>query len=83
MKRPFHEMSDREKQQVAEELMMQPTAFGILVIAAAMVLVVFLWSPIPDMIASASNATAAQERTASLGDRPANSQLSSAPLASN
>jgi hypothetical protein len=82
MKRPFHEMSDREKRQVAEALMMQPEAFGIFIIAAALILVVFLWSPIPDMIASASNATAAQ-RTASIGDLPETREPSSAPSASN
>ena len=29
MKPPFHEMSEREKRQVADELMMQPRAFGV------------------------------------------------------
>jgi hypothetical protein len=64
MKRPFHELSDRERRQVAEELMMQPSAFGVFVIVAALVLFVFLWSPIPDLIASAGNATVAQQKVA-------------------
>jgi hypothetical protein len=57
-------MSEQEKRQVADELMMQPSAFGILFIAAALLVIVFLWSPIPDVIAFASNATAAQQRVA-------------------
>jgi len=75
-------MSDQEKRQVAEELMMPPGAFGIFLIAAALVLVVFLWSPIPNMIASASHTTAAQQRTASISDRSVASEPS-APSASN
>ena len=36
MKPPFHEMSERQKREVADELMMQPSAFGVLFIAASL-----------------------------------------------
>ena len=48
---PFHEMSEQQKREVADELMMQPSAFGILVIAAALLLVAFVWSPFVDLLA--------------------------------
>jgi hypothetical protein len=53
MKRALHQMSDEEKREVADELMMQPSFFGVLFIAAALMVIVLLWSPIPEMIASA------------------------------
>jgi hypothetical protein len=46
-------MTDEEKRKVADELMMQPSSFGVLFIAAALMVIAFLWSPIPEMIASA------------------------------
>jgi len=49
-------MSDQEKREVADELMMQPSFFGVLFIAAALMLIVLLWSPIPGIIASAGTA---------------------------
>jgi hypothetical protein len=53
MKRALHQMSDEEKREVADELMMQPSFFGILFVAAALMVIVLVWSPIPEMIASA------------------------------
>jgi hypothetical protein len=50
MKPPFHEMSERQKREVADELMMQPSAFGVLFIAASLLLVVFLCSPFADLL---------------------------------
>jgi hypothetical protein len=52
--KPFHQSSDQEKREVADELMMQPSSFGVLFIAAALLLIVLLWSPIPELIASAA-----------------------------
>jgi hypothetical protein len=56
-------MSDQEKREIADELMMQPSSFGVLFIAAALMVIVFLWSPIPDLVASA--ATVAQQTVVS------------------
>ena len=50
MKPPFHEMSERQKREVADELMMQPSAFGVLFIAASLLLVVFLCSSFADLL---------------------------------
>jgi hypothetical protein len=54
MKRSFQQMSDQEKREVADELMMQPSFFGVLFIAAALMVIVLLWSPVPEMIASSA-----------------------------
>jgi hypothetical protein len=51
---PFHEMSEQQKREVADELMMQPSAFGILVIAAALLIVAFVWSPFVDLLREAA-----------------------------
>ena len=56
-------MSEKEKREVADELMMQPSFFGILFLAAVLMVVVLLWSPIPEMIASAG--TVAQQTVVS------------------
>jgi len=63
MKRALHQMSEEEKREVADELMMHPSFFGVLFIAAALMVIVFLWSPIPEMIASAG--TVAQQTVVS------------------
>jgi hypothetical protein len=63
MKRALHQMSDEEKREVADELMMPPSFFGVLFIAAALMVIVLLWSPIPEMIASTG--TVAQQTVVS------------------
>jgi hypothetical protein len=52
MKPALHQMSDEEKREVADELMMQPSFFGVPVITAALIVFALLWSPIPQMIAA-------------------------------
>jgi hypothetical protein len=60
----FHEMSDRGEAAGRRRLMMQPSLFGVLFLAAALMLIVFAWSPIFDMIASTGNATVSQQKVA-------------------
>ena len=43
-------MSERQKREVADELVMQPSAFGVLFIAAILLLIAFIWSPFFDLV---------------------------------
>ena len=63
---PFHELSEQQKREVADELMMQPSAFGILVIAAALLIVAFVWSPFVDLLAGGRMPSTDQKEVISL-----------------
>jgi hypothetical protein len=66
MKRPFHELSDREKREVAEALMMTPSAFGVLVVVVAArlgnVRISLVVDPTPDRVGKQRDRFSANSR---------------------